>query len=83
VGVSERVARSRRLVTEGYAVATVAREMQITRQALDRTPTPRTPQLRPVSGPVERAIVAETRANQTDGHRMVTAFVAAQARRRG
>jgi putative transposase len=74
--VSVRVARSRRLVAEGYALATVARVMQISRQALYRVPTPRAaPQRRPVTDPVEAAIVAEALANQTDGYRMVCAFV--------
>jgi putative transposase len=50
--------------------------MQISRQALYRTPKPRcAPQRRPVPDPVEQAIVAEALANQTDGYRMVTAFV--------
>ncbi len=45
------------------------------RQALYRTPTPRTPpQRRPVSDPVERAIVEVAEANQTDGYRMVAAL---------
>ena len=71
-----RVARSRRLVAEGYALATVARVMQISRQALYRVPTQRTaPRRRPVFDPVEQAIVAEAIANQTDGYRMVCAFV--------
>jgi putative transposase len=74
--VSVRVARSRRLVAEGYALAAVARVMQISRQALYRVPTPRAaPQRRPLSDPVEAAIVAEALANQTDGYRMVCAFV--------
>jgi putative transposase len=74
--VSVRVARSRRLVAEGYALATVARVMQISRQALYRTPKPRcAPQRRPPADPVEQAIVAEALANQTDGYRMVCAFV--------
>jgi putative transposase len=71
-----RVARSRELVARGFAVAAVARVMQISRQALYRTAVPRTPpQRRPVSDPVEQAIVEEAMANQTDGYRMVTAFV--------
>ncbi len=71
-----RVARSRRLVAEGYALATVARVMGISRQAIYRTPKPRAaPQRRPVSGPVEQAIVEEAQANQTDGYRMVCALV--------
>jgi hypothetical protein len=73
--VSERVARSRELVARGFAVAAVARVMQISRQALYRVPTPRRPpQRRPATDPVEQAIVAEALANQTDGYRMVTAF---------
>jgi putative transposase len=74
--VSERVARSRELVARGFAVAAVARVMQISRQALYRTPTPRrAPQRRPPADPVEAAIVEEALANQSDGYRMVTAFV--------
>ena len=74
--MSVRVARSRELVARGFAAAAVARVMQISRQALYRTPTPRTPpQRRPVSDPVEQAIVDEATANQSDGYRMVTAFV--------
>ena len=71
-----RVARSRRLVAEGYALATVVRVMHVSRQALYRVTTPRSvPQRRPVSDPVEAAIVTEALANQTDGYRMVCAFV--------
>ncbi len=71
-----RVARSRRLVAEGYALAAVARVMQVSRQALYRAPTPRrVPQRRPAGDPVEAAIVEEALANQTDGYRMVCAFV--------
>ena len=71
-----RVARSRRLVAEGYALATVARVLKVSRQALYRTPTPRTPpQRRPPADAVEQAIVAEALANQTDGYRMICAFV--------
>ena len=74
--MSVRVARSRELVARGFAAAAVARVMQVSRQALYRTPTPRTPpQRRPVSDPVEQAIVDEATANQTDGYRMATAFV--------
>ena len=74
--MSERVARSRELVARGFAVAAVACVMQITRQALYRTPRPRRPpQQRPASDPVEQAIVEEATANQTDGYRMVTALV--------
>jgi putative transposase len=74
--VSERVARSRELVARGFAAATVARVMQISRQAIYRTPRPRSaPQRRPVSDPVEAAIVEVAGDNQSDGYRMVTAFV--------
>lgn len=72
----ERVARSRELVARGFAAATVARVLQVSRQAIYRTPTPRTPpQRRPPADPVEQAIVAEALANQTDGYRMICAFV--------
>jgi len=74
--VSERVARSRQLVAAGFAAAAVARVMQISRQALYRTPTPRRPpQRRPPADLVEAAIVEIACDNQTDGYRMVTAFV--------
>jgi len=74
--VSVRVARSRRLVDEGYALGAVARVLKVSRQALYRTPKPRcSPQRRPPADPVERAIVEEALANQTDGYRMVCAFV--------
>jgi putative transposase len=74
--VSERVARSRELVARGFAAAAVARVLQISRQAIYRVPTPRTaPQRRSVADPVEQAIVEVAGDNQTDGYRMVTAFV--------
>jgi len=74
--VSERVARSRELVAGGFAAAVVARVLQISRQAIYRTPTPRRPPLRrPPADAVEQAIVEEALSNQTDGYRMVTAFV--------
>ena len=74
--MSERVARSRELVAGGFAAAVVARVLQISRQAIYRTPTPRSvPQRRPVRDAVEQAIVELARDNQTDGYRMVTAFV--------
>ncbi len=72
----QRVARSRELVAEGHSPSVVARVARITRQALYRTPKPRSaPQRRPVTDPVEQAIVELAQANQTDGYRMVTAFV--------
>ncbi len=71
-----RVARSRRLVAEGYALATVARVLQVSRQALYRSPKPRhSPQRRLPADLVERAIIELAQANQTDGYRMVCAFV--------
>jgi putative transposase len=74
--VNVRVARSRELVAQGYALATVARVARISRQALYRTPKPRlVPQRRPPTDPVERVIVEEALANQTDGYRMICAFV--------
>src|SRR6266480_1030359 len=76
VGVRLRVARSRDLVAEGHAPSVVARVAGISRQALYRVPRPRTvPRRRLPADPVEAAIVAEATANQTDGYRMVTAFV--------
>ena len=52
-----RVARSRVLVAEGYALATVARVMQVSRQALYRVPHPRrAPARRP---PADGAVEAE------------------------
>ncbi len=74
--MSGRVARSRELVARGFAAAAVARVLQITRQAIYRTPTPRTvPQRRAPADAVEAAIVEVATDNQTDGYRMVTAFV--------
>ena len=71
----ERVARSRQLVAKGYALAAVARVLKVTRQAIYRTPRPRTaPQRRPVSGPVDLAIVDVAKENPTDGYRMVWAL---------
>ena len=54
----------------------VARVAKISRQALYRVPRPRTlAQRRPPADPVEAAIVAEALANQSDGYRMICAFV--------
>jgi len=73
--VRERVARSRELVARGFRVAAVTRVLQVSRQAVYRTPTPRRPpQRRPATDPVERAIVEVAEANQTDGYRMVAAL---------
>jgi hypothetical protein len=68
--VSERVARSRELVAKGYAVAVVARVLQVTRQAIYRVPRPCKPPdqaSRPPADEVERAIVEVAEANPTDG----------------
>jgi putative transposase len=76
VELSVRVARSRELVAEGYPLSAVARAARISRQAIYRRPRPRVaPQRRPAIDPVEQAIVEIAQANQTDGYRMVTAFV--------
>ncbi len=48
--------------------------MQITRQAIYRTPKPRArPGPRPATGTVDRAIVEVAKRNPTDGTRMVAA----------
>jgi putative transposase len=53
----------------------VARVMQVSRQAIYRTPKPRTrPGPRPAAGSVDRAIVEVAKANPTDGTRMVAAL---------
>jgi putative transposase len=70
-----RVAQARVLVAEGDASAAVARVLQVTRQAIYRTPKPRSaPQRRPVSDPVDVAIVEVAKDNPTDGYRMVWAL---------
>jgi HTH-like domain len=64
------------LIAEDHSLSVVVRVALISRQALYRVPTPRRlPQRRPPADPVEHAIVEEALANQTDGYRMVTAFV--------
>jgi putative transposase len=75
--VNERVARSRELVARGFAAAAVARVLQVSRQALYRVPSrrPVTAGRPAVRDEVEQAIVEVAEANQTDGYRMVTAFV--------
>ncbi|MGH3428646.1 MAG: transposase, partial [Mycobacteriales bacterium] len=73
----ERVARSRQLVARGRKAAVVARVMQVSRQAIYRTPKPRTRSgPRPARGTVDRAIVEVAKANPTDGTRMVAALTA-------
>ena len=50
--------------------------MQISRQAVYRTPRPRrAPQRRPVADPVDVAIVETAKRYPTDGYRMVCCFV--------
>ena len=74
--MTQRVARSRDLVAEGHSPSVVARVARVSRQALYRVPRPRSvPQRRPPAEAVEAAIIEEALANQTDGYRMVTAFV--------
>ena len=54
----------------------MARVLRVSRQALYRTPKLRVaPQRRPPADPIEQAIVEEALANQTDGYRMICAFV--------
>jgi len=73
--VTERVAFARELVGRGRGVAPVARVLQISRQAIYRTPKPRrAPQRRPPQGAVEEAIVEAAKENPTDGYRMVWAL---------
>jgi putative transposase len=71
----QRVAFARDLVGRGRQVAPVARTLQISRQAIYRTPKPRRPpQRRPPQGPVEAAIGETAKENPTDGYRMVWAL---------
>ena len=78
----ECVARSRRLVARGRKVAAVARVMQISRQAIYRTPKQRPGATRrPATGTVDRAIVEVARANATDGTRMVAALTSRELER--
>lgn len=73
--MTERVAFARELVGRGRKVAPVARVLQISRQAIYRTPKPRKPaQRRPPRGEVEEAIVEVAKDNPTDGYRMVWAL---------
>jgi putative transposase len=70
-----RVAQARVLVGEGDVLAVVARVLQVTRQAIYRTPKPRrSPQRRPVVDAVDIAIVQVAKDNPTDGYRMVWAL---------
>jgi hypothetical protein len=63
-----RVAQARELVASGVAVATVTRVLQVSRQAVYRSPTPRTaPQRRPPVDEIDRAIVAAALGRAPDG----------------
>ena len=74
--MTQRVARSRDLVAEGHSPSVVARVARISRQALYRRPRPRrAPQRRPVSDPVDVAIVETAKSYPTDGYRMICCFV--------
>jgi len=75
LAVSVRVARSGGLVADGYALAAVARVVQMTRQALYWVPNPpRPPPATPTAdGSLDAAIVAVAKAYPTDG-RIVTAW---------
>jgi putative transposase len=71
-----RVAYARELVARGRRAAVVARVLKVSRQAIYRTPRPRSaPQRRPPKNDVEQAIVDVARQNPTDGYRMVWALV--------
>ena len=71
----ERVARSRELVATGRKPAVVARVLQVSRQAIYRTPKRRPEKARrPVTDPTDLAIVRVARENPTDGTRMVAAL---------
>ncbi len=78
----QRVTRSRELVAGGRKPAVVARVMQISRQAIYRTPKRRPPpQRRPATGTVDRAIVEVAKDNPTDGTRMVAALTSREINR--
>jgi putative transposase len=56
--------------------------MQVTRQAIYRTPRPRrAPQRQPAKGPVDGAIVELARQNPTDGTRMAAALASRELAR--
>ena len=70
-----RAARSRELVAKGRRPATVARVMQVNRTGLYRVPKRRLHgHRRPLTDPVDRAIIEVAKANPTDGTRMVAAL---------
>jgi putative transposase len=69
------VTRSRELVAKGHRPATVARVMQISRQAIYRTPVRRPQGAGPGRpGADDEVIVEVAKANPTDGTRMVAAI---------
>ena len=73
----QRVAHARELVAAGHRPTVVARVMQISRQAIYRTPktTPAAARrARPPVDEVEQAIIEIATENPTDGYRMVTAW---------
>ena len=75
MGVRQRVAYSREAVAKGAPVATVARTMKISRQALYRRPTPRLhPQSKVIVDEVEQMIVglASSEEYAQDGYRMTS-----------
>ncbi len=83
-GVSERVARSRELVARGYALAAVARVVQVTRQAIYRVHKPRPGTQAPVTR--RRGGRGDRRDGEAKPHRRLPAGVGAhrpQARPRG
>jgi putative transposase len=76
--VRQRVAYARKLVAEGHSPSALARILQISRQAIHRTPVKApagTRRSRPPVDDVERAIVEVCEENPTDGYRLVTAWV--------
>ncbi len=69
------MSRSRELVAKGHRPATVARVVQISRQAIYRTPVRRPQGAGPGRvRPDDEVIVEISKANPTDGTRMVAAL---------
>jgi putative transposase len=78
VGVRQRVAYARKLAAEGHSPCALARILQISRQAIYRTPVKAPVGARRSCRPaddVEKAIVEVCEENPTDGYRIVTAWV--------
>ncbi len=83
--MTKRVAYARELVGGGHRPAIVARILQISRQAIYRTPTKPPASARrsaPPADDVEAAIVEVAEDNPGDGYRMVTAWVVRKLGRR-